>query len=67
MRVAVFSTKPYDRQFLEAGNAAAGFPHEFAFLEARLSVETAGVANGSNDQRRSHGSAGGASRRRQEA
>ncbi len=47
MRVAVFSTKPYDRQFLEASNAAAGFPHEFAFLEARLSVETAPLAAGS--------------------
>jgi D-lactate dehydrogenase len=47
MQVAVFSTKPYDRQFLEAGNAAAGFPHEFAFLEARLSVETAPLAAGS--------------------
>lgn len=47
MRVAVFSTKPYDRQFLEAGNAAAGFPHDLAFLEARLSVETAPLAAGS--------------------
>ncbi|WP_405053618.1 2-hydroxyacid dehydrogenase [Sphingobium sp. MK2] len=47
MLVAVFSTKPYDRQFLEAGNAAAGFPHDLAFLEARLSVETAPLAAGS--------------------
>ncbi|MCB4858758.1 2-hydroxyacid dehydrogenase [Sphingobium sp. PNB] len=47
MRVAVFSTKPYDRQFLEVGNAAAGFPHDLAFLEARLSVETAPLAAGS--------------------
>jgi D-lactate dehydrogenase len=44
MRVAVFSTKPYDRQFLEAGNASAGFPHELVFLEPRLSVESAPLA-----------------------
>ena len=36
MRIAVFSTKPYDRQFLEAANAEAGTPHELSFLEPRL-------------------------------
>jgi D-lactate dehydrogenase len=46
MQVAVFSTKPYDRQFLEAANAAAGAPHELRFLEARLSPETAELARG---------------------
>lgn len=44
MRVAVFSTKVYDREFLEAGNASAGLPHELIFLEPRLSVETAPLA-----------------------
>lgn len=46
MRVAVFSTKPYDRQFLEAGNASAGLCHELVFLDARLSVETVPLAAG---------------------
>jgi D-lactate dehydrogenase len=46
MHVVVFSTKPYDRQFLEAANAAAGNPHRLTFLEARLSVETAALAKG---------------------
>jgi len=44
MRVAVFSTKPYDRHFLEAANAAAG--HELLFLDARLSKESAALAEG---------------------
>ena len=46
MQVAVFSTKPYDRQFLDAANAAAGASHELRFLEARLSPETAELARG---------------------
>ncbi|MGX9963480.1 2-hydroxyacid dehydrogenase [Roseomonas sp. F4] len=46
MQVAVFSTKPYDRQFLDAANAAAGAPHRLTFLEARLSAETAALAQG---------------------
>jgi D-lactate dehydrogenase len=46
MHVVVFSTKPYDRQFLEAANAAAGSPHRLTFLEARLSAETAALARG---------------------
>ena len=44
MRMAVFSTKPYDREFLEAANARAGAQHELSFLEARLSHETASLA-----------------------
>ena len=44
MRVAVFSTKPYDRQFLEAANAGLG--HELHFMEPRLTVETARLAEG---------------------
>ena len=44
MRVAVFSTKPYDQRFLLAANADVG--HELHFLEAKLSVETAPLAEG---------------------
>ncbi len=36
MRVAVFSTKPYDRHFLDAANASAR--HELAYLEPRLTL-----------------------------
>jgi len=42
MRVAVFSTKPYDRQFLLAANAQVG--HEFLFFEPRLNYTTASLA-----------------------
>lgn len=44
MRVAVFSTKPYDRRFLSAANHNEG--HELIFLESRLSPETASLAAG---------------------
>lgn len=44
MRVAVFSTRPWDRQFLDAANAGAR--HEFAYLEPRLDAGTAGLAEG---------------------
>jgi D-lactate dehydrogenase len=44
MRVAVFSTKPYDRQFLEAANVDHG--HELQFMEPRLTAETARLAEG---------------------
>jgi len=44
MKVAVFSTKSYDRQFLDAANAALGAGHELAYLEARLSAQTAVLA-----------------------
>lgn len=44
MRVAVFSTKPYDRTFLEAANQAHG--HELVFLEPRLAPSTAPLAGG---------------------
>jgi D-lactate dehydrogenase len=44
MRVAVFSTKPYDEQFLEAANAAHG--HDLEFLETRLLPQTAALAAG---------------------
>jgi D-lactate dehydrogenase len=46
MDVAVFSTKPYDRRFLDAANAAAGARHRLAYFEARLSPATAVLATG---------------------
>lgn len=44
MKIAVFSTKSYDRQFLEAANQTYG--HEFTFFEPRLTRETATLADG---------------------
>ena len=44
MRVAVFSTHSYDRQFLDAANAGRG--HELRYLEARLTAATAALAAG---------------------
>lgn len=44
MRVAVFSTKPYDRRFLEA--AAKGGAHELGFFEATLDATTVPLAKG---------------------
>jgi D-lactate dehydrogenase len=44
MRVAVFSTKPYDRAHLAAATAGTG--HELDFLEAKLSAETVLLAAG---------------------
>ncbi len=44
MKVAVFSTKSYDRTFLEAANA--GGQHELVFFEPRLNLETSVLAAG---------------------
>ena len=44
MRVALFSTKPYDRRSFLARNAEFG--HELHFLEPRLGPETAALAAG---------------------
>ncbi|MGJ3243141.1 MAG: 2-hydroxyacid dehydrogenase [Opitutales bacterium] len=46
MRTAVFSTKPYDRQFLQAANRKAGDPHQFEFFAAGLGPRTAVLADG---------------------
>lgn len=48
MRVAVFSSKPYDARFLEAANdgPGRGGRHHLTYIEARLSAETAGLAAG---------------------
>lgn len=42
MRVAMFSTKGYDKTFFEAKNEKFG--HEIAYLEARLSKDTTSLA-----------------------
>jgi D-lactate dehydrogenase len=42
MRVAVFSTKPYDRRYLEAANERHG--HDLVFFETRLTYATAPLA-----------------------
>ncbi|MDT8854311.1 2-hydroxyacid dehydrogenase [Paracoccaceae bacterium Fryx2] len=41
MDVAVFSAKPYDRQFFKAANS--GGNHRLTFVDARLSTETVGI------------------------
>ncbi len=43
MKVAVFSTKPYDRRFLSAANTAS---HQLLFLEPPLNDMTAALAQG---------------------
>ena len=44
MKVAIFDTRPYDRDAFEAANAAYG--HELLFLEPRLTPATAALAHG---------------------
>lgn len=44
MRVAVFSTKTYDRHFLAAANT--NHKHELVFFEPRLTADTAVLASG---------------------
>lgn len=44
MKIAVFSTKPYDQQFLQAANTS--YNHEFVFFEPRLTLETSVLASG---------------------
>jgi D-lactate dehydrogenase len=46
MKVAVYSTRPYDRLFLDAANEAAGCPHELQYFEAHLAIPTAILADG---------------------
>ena len=42
MRIAVFSTKPYDQRYLAEANVGHGF--DLTFLEPRLTLETAPLA-----------------------
>src|SRR6266478_2954600 len=44
MKVAIFSAKEYDREFLNAANSSR---HELRFFEPHLSEETVGLATGS--------------------
>lgn len=44
MKVAVFGSKSYDRDFLVAANRAASNAHELLFLDAHLDATTASVA-----------------------
>ncbi len=44
MRIAVFSTKPYDKVFLQEVNSQ--HPHELFFFEPRLTADTVMLANG---------------------
>lgn len=46
MRLAVFSTKPYDRQFLSSVNERERRGHELVFFEARLEEATASLGHG---------------------
>jgi D-lactate dehydrogenase len=43
MEIAVFSTKSYDRQFI---NAATSKQHKLHYLEAQLTGDTAVLADG---------------------
>ena len=45
MKVAVFSSKPYDRAFLAAANKG-GARHELVFFDVRLTEATAALASG---------------------
>ncbi len=44
MKIAVFSVQPYDRQFLDAANAAEG--HELHYFEVALTADSVALAAG---------------------
>ena len=44
MKIAVFSTKPYDRDFLNRANHALPHPHELIFHEVQLNANSALLA-----------------------
>ena len=46
MDVTVFSTKSYDRRFLDGANEADGGRHRLRYLEARLTADSASLAQG---------------------
>ncbi|CAO4149078.1 2-hydroxyacid dehydrogenase [Methylorubrum extorquens] len=46
MDVTIFSTKAYDRRFLDGANVAAGEPYRLRYLEARLTHESAPLTQG---------------------
>ncbi len=45
MKVAVFSARSYDREFLDAANAEAG--HQLSYFDVRLEAKTVPLAAGS--------------------
>jgi len=46
MKVAIFSTKAYDKEYLECANIASLSPHELMFYEVPLNIQTAPLAKG---------------------
>jgi D-lactate dehydrogenase len=46
MKIVVFSTRSYDRRFLDAANRAEGNRHELTYLEARLTEQSVRLAEG---------------------
>ncbi|MEM8778577.1 MAG: 2-hydroxyacid dehydrogenase [Cyanobacteria bacterium P01_G01_bin.49] len=46
MKVAVFSTEPYDRKFLDQANHLAKTNHQFVYFDTLLKPETASLAEG---------------------
>lgn len=46
MKIAVYSTKPYDRESLTHANHAHGQHHELVYLESRLTEDTVALAAG---------------------
>ncbi|WP_107668109.1 2-hydroxyacid dehydrogenase [Cyanothece sp. BG0011] len=46
MKVAVFSTRSYDRKFLDRANIAANSPHDLEYFETKLNDKTAPLAEG---------------------
>lgn len=48
MKVAVFSSKSYDREFLAAANEATGARHDLRFLEPRLGPDTVALGHGAD-------------------
>lgn len=47
MKIAVYSSKPYEKPFIDAANAdGAGAGHELIYLDARLSPTTTDLARG---------------------
>lgn len=46
MKVAVFSTKNYDKTFIDAANRSMSSPHDFVYYEAALDESTVSLARG---------------------
>jgi len=46
LKVAVFSTRPYDREFLDHANEQSAAGHDLFYLEPRLNAHTAHLAAG---------------------